>query len=234
MHRSGTSLIARFIHHSGIDLGDQLLGSNRSNQYGHYEDISILEFHSSILEREFGHQMWAPKSPGLTTEDYKIALSLVEQRQYKPYWGWKDPRTSLFLHFWSNILPDASYLFIIRHPDLVVDSLSRRNKTRAYQFWRNQNFFHAWHLYNQKCFQFYLDNESNCIMVLLEEVLDSPENFVKGLTENLQFKFGLNRFKSLYDSSAIENKFNRHLFVPPFIRRRNIDLYNEISRYLNG
>ncbi|MDP4350266.1 hypothetical protein QSG17_25820, partial [Escherichia coli] len=42
-------------------------------------------------------------------------------------WGWKDPRTTLFLDFWSEFLPDARYLLVFRRPWEVVDSLFRRN-----------------------------------------------------------------------------------------------------------
>ena len=155
MHRSGTSLLARFVHDSGIDLGDKLLSANKSNIYGHYEDLEILEFHREILEQQFGHQMWVRGIPHMTDADRERAVALISARQHKPFWGWKDPRTCLFLDFWSYLLPDAHYLFIVRHPDLVLRSLSRRTSTRFYQFWTHNIFARSWLFYNQACDRFF-------------------------------------------------------------------------------
>lgn len=41
-------------------------------------------------------------------------------------WGWKEPRTTLFLDFWQERLPDARHLFVFQRPWEVVDSLFRR------------------------------------------------------------------------------------------------------------
>ena len=35
------------------------------------------------------------------------ARTLVSARASRPFWGWKDPRTCLFLEFWDRLLPQA-------------------------------------------------------------------------------------------------------------------------------
>ena len=41
-------------------------------------------------------------------------------------WGWKDPRTLLFLDFWADQVPEAIWLMVFRSPWEVADSLYRR------------------------------------------------------------------------------------------------------------
>jgi hypothetical protein len=61
-------------------------------------------------------------------------------------WGWKDPRSVLFLNFWAELVPDARYCFVFRPPWDVVDSLFRRgdrvfslNPRFALTMWMNYN-----------------------------------------------------------------------------------------------
>jgi hypothetical protein len=231
MHRSGTSLLARFIHHSGIDLGDDLLGANRSNPYGHFEDVEILTFHRRILEREFGHQMWAPGPPSLKDRDWTEARTLVAERQHKGHWGWKDPRTSLFLDLWAELLPGAHILVVIRHPDLVIDSLSRRTGTRFYQFWKHDTFARGWLIYNRACLNFCLTNRSRCTLVDLEAILRDPGSFVRLMSERLSVPFDENHFRSLYDESALVHRLEQRPWVSPVLRLQNLALLRELRQH---
>ncbi len=230
MHRSGTSLVAGFIHRSGIDLGSELVGAKKSNPFGHFEDMDILEFQRSVLLREFGHQMWVPQPPRLGEADKARAMELVSARQNKPYWGWKEPRTSLFLDFWDELLPDARYLFIVRHPLLVLDSLSRRNNTRVYHFWKHNTFLRAWLVYNQECLRFYQAQRARCTLVTLERVLQAPDAFVDLLSQRLTFEFDVQVFRALYDSTALTDKKSQRLPVSPRLYSKSLALYDQIAR----
>ena len=65
-HRSGTSLIGRYLLLSGINMGAVLLGPHPSNPYGHFEDVEVLDFHTRILKRERGGEdQWVKKLPKL-------------------------------------------------------------------------------------------------------------------------------------------------------------------------
>lgn len=229
MHRSGTSLVARFIHHSGIDLGDEFVGANKSNPYGHFEDIEIVEFQRSIMLRECGHSMWVSHLPRFTDADRTRARGMISARQKKPYWGWKEPRTCLFLDFWNDLLPDAYYLFVFRHPLLVLDSLSRRNKTRFYHLGKHNRFVHSWMLYNEECFRFHEQHRSRCILAMLELVLQTPENFVDLLSKRLRIEFDVGVFRALYDPTALVHRPNRRLLVSPSLRLRSLSLYDQLA-----
>lgn len=229
MHRSGTSLAARFIHHSGIDLGDRFVGAKPSNPYGHYEDVEILEFQQAILVREFGHAMWVPTLPAVTDADRSKAEDLVRTRREKSYWGWKEPRTSLFLHLWSELLPDAFYLFIVRHPLLVLDSLSRRNHTRFYHIRKHNAFLGAWLLYNQACFDFYLSHRRSSLLVTLEGALQQMERFALLLSQQLSTSFDADEFGSLCDPTVLAREKHKQLLVSPMLYTNCLSFYEQLS-----
>ena len=47
-------------------------------------------------------------------------------------WGWKEPRTTLFVPFWLQVFPDALIVEIVRHPLAVAMSIRQRElKFRA-------------------------------------------------------------------------------------------------------
>lgn len=230
MHRSGTSLLARFVHHSGIDLGDRFVGARPSNPYGHYEDVEILDFQQSILLREFGHSMWVPGPPPVTAADWSRAEDLVRARQHKPHWGWKEPRTSLFLPLWNDLLPRASYLFVVRHPLQVLDSLSRRNHTRFYHIGRHNRFLRAWLTYNRACLDFYLDHRSSCLLVTLEGVLQQMESFALLLSERLSVAFDAGRLHTLYDPSILAPEKRKRVLVSPALSTECLSFHERLWR----
>jgi hypothetical protein len=230
MHRSGTSLIARFVHHSGVDLGDQFVGARASNPYGHYEDVEILELQQGILLREFGHSMWVPGPPPLTAADRAKARALVAVRKEKLHWGWKEPRTSLFLDLWDELLPDALFLFVARHPLLVLDSLSRRNRTRFYHFGKHARFLKSWLIYNRACLDFYQSHDPNCLFVTLEGVLQQMDSFARLLSERLSFAFDASVLRRLYDPGVLARKRRRQTLVSPALRAECLSFHDYLCK----
>jgi hypothetical protein len=135
MHRSGTSMIARALNLCGLNLGkdDQLLGPSDSNPLGHFEHSSFLRINESLLAH-FGaswlnppelQQGWETDASlsDLTTE----ARQLVGTFNDSPVWGWKEPRTTLFLPFWKSIMPGLRFVICLRSPLDVARSLEKRN-----------------------------------------------------------------------------------------------------------
>lgn len=129
MHRSGTSLVASLLAGAGLAMGDRLLGAGRGNVQGHFEDLDFVEFHQLALRACGFHgdgilpagQPVVP--PGL--ESRVDALIAARRAGGRP-WGWKDPRTLLFLDYWADRVPEAAWLFVFRSPWEVADSLYRR------------------------------------------------------------------------------------------------------------
>jgi hypothetical protein len=130
MHRSGTSLITHWLNECGLQLGENFLPAGVGNVDGHYEDIEFLKLHEEIL-----HDNHLPET-GLTDE-HNIEMSIYHREKLKSIikvknnlysqWGWKDPRTCLFLDTYKELLPNANYLIIIRDYKSVVSSLLQRD-----------------------------------------------------------------------------------------------------------
>lgn len=155
MHRSGTSLVMSLLHQAGLDVGRDVTGVGRGNPRGHFEDRDFYRLHEEMLAAagescfSVGDGFEPPKSAGFEQR----ARTLIAQRAALPLWGWKDPRTCLFLDFWQALLPEARYLFVYRHPVDVVLSLWRRNNDPELQQdpWLA---IHAWEVYNRRLLAF--------------------------------------------------------------------------------
>jgi hypothetical protein len=100
-------------------------------------------------------------------------------------WGWKDPRTCLFLDFWEEIIPHANFLFVFRSPWQVVDSLLRRGHQDFDQ--RPELAFEVWFCYNSMIVDFIARNPQKCFLIDLSQVIES-ESYISSLNE----RFGLN------------------------------------------
>ena len=175
MHRSGTSLTASLFHAAGVRLGDRLLGANHGNDRGHFEDLDIYEFHQAAL-----------RSSGLGTEGYVADGRVTVPELLEPIgrrlatdraraggaWGWKEPRTVLFLDYWDDILPAARYVFVFRRPWEVVDSLFRRGDEA---FAGNPAFAaQVWLHYNRTIRDFVRRHADRCLLVEVDQVAADP------------------------------------------------------------
>ena len=115
MHRSGTSLLAGLLHRAGLHVGDRLLRPRPANPQGYFEDFDFVEFHEDLL-RSLGTTIFLSRRPSRKAEEDQVrqARDLIDARRDRPAWGWKDPRTSLFLDFWYDLVPDAHFVFVAR------------------------------------------------------------------------------------------------------------------------
>jgi hypothetical protein len=129
MHRSGTSLITHWLTRCGMQLGEKLVEPGPGNPDGHFEDVEFLKMHEEILAN---HNL--PRT-GLTDgrvdafsvyEKEKVKCIIKVKQQLYDQWGWKDPRTCMFLNVYKELIPDARYLVIVRDYQSVTSSLLRR------------------------------------------------------------------------------------------------------------
>lgn len=134
-HRSGTSFVSQVLSSAGLFLGDDLLGSNPSNPYGHLEDRDVIRLHERILtvngltwrvDRDF--------MPIMTERLWERLQHLVDsRRQDHEVWGFKDPRVTLFLPLWKHAAPEAKVLGVIRHYADSSYSLERRHSEQLFR-----------------------------------------------------------------------------------------------------
>ncbi|MGH9332423.1 MAG: sulfotransferase, partial [Vicinamibacteria bacterium] len=148
MHRSGTSLVASLLERGGFDLGEKLLAADKGNPRGYFEDVDFYEFHREALGNRRQHLSVAEDfvfEP--SASERSRAEAIVAKRRHRERWGWKDPRTALFLDFWNEQLPDARFLFLFRHPLDVLLSLVRRGDVNCMGLTEGLD---AWSRYNER------------------------------------------------------------------------------------
>jgi len=134
--RSGTSLTMRLLNLLGVEIGPQedlLAPGEADNPRGYWEPRWMVELNEEILAK-LGTVWWRPlqAEPGWErSSDFdelrERARRLLEEKfGGAPLWGWKDPRTTLTLPFWKELVPDARYVICLRNPADAISSIQRR------------------------------------------------------------------------------------------------------------
>ena len=187
MHRSGTSLLASLCHSAGLYLGERLMWPAESNPLGHFEDLDFFEFHQRALAANGMCQngfVAAADAVHVPEPLQTVARDLITARsKLSQPWGWKDPRTVLFLDFWASLLPHARWLFVIRDPSQVIDSLFRRGDAA---FLDNPPFaLKVWSHYNQLVRSFVRRNPDRCLIIDVSQVSDDQQSVIDTIRNRL-------------------------------------------------
>lgn len=235
MHRSGTSLTAGLFQRAGLELGADLLSGKFDNPKGHYEDIDFLSFHRKELSKR------GISNSGLYVSNYfkdrflleLEAKRLIQARSELDSWGWKEPRSTLFLCSWKTLIPQLKVLAVYRHPSMVVNSLERRllkiifskNTPLLTQLhWRilkpyrlikeRQAYYNAWLVYNQSILRFAECFPNDIIIVNLEDIVKHPDQLVDRVRN--EFRFSFKREEQLNDfiDFKLLTRQNNHRSIP--------------------
>lgn len=132
MHRSGTSLVTQWLFRCGLDVGTHLLPAGIGNKEGHFEDEEFLSLHKQWLtKRKLSDTGLIAHDPSpLQDEEVQQLETLVSQKRNNEQWGWKEPRTCLWLPVYKQMLPDAYSLIVVRNfNDTVNSSIMREYRT---------------------------------------------------------------------------------------------------------
>lgn len=144
-HRSGTSMVTRMLNLLGVDLGDEislLPAEERDNARGYWEPQWMIELNDEILAA-LGSGAWETfrpehgweRSPQLEPLRERARSSLAAHFPTTPVWGWKDPRTSLTLPFWRDLLDQPlSCVLCVRSPADAVASALKRGMTDMHRW----------------------------------------------------------------------------------------------------
>ncbi|MEP0883664.1 glycosyltransferase [Trichocoleus sp. ST-U3] len=208
MHRSGTSLTASLLQNAGINIGQRLMGGNPTNAKGHFENLDFVDFHKEVLfSQGISPEGWTLENNIKVQEQFiKKAKLIVQKNSENNLWGWKDPRTTLFLHFWADLLSEAKFLFVYRAPWEVIDSLYRRGDEI---FQHNPNFaLKVWINYNQAVLDFYSQFPERCLLFNLN-ILSSHQDI---LTKAIAEKFGISlqvKAADIYDPKLLNTQISK-------------------------
>lgn len=155
MHRSGTSFTANLAMKLGLDLGpeDKLLGKDKWNKKGYFENIEVLDFNNKIILGDgIKGQYWILKyhERSILNKAYMAFQKskyfiFPSQKSYaeraraksdeicalsKKYdeVAIKDPRFSLLIAYWYEYGKVDKILYCFRNPYEVAKSLKNREK----------------------------------------------------------------------------------------------------------
>jgi GT2 family glycosyltransferase/glycosyltransferase involved in cell wall biosynthesis len=186
MHRSGTSFVTSLLSAWNVPMGDRLLPADRGNPAAYFEDVDFLELNRRMLvactPEEDGHRDWGwteseTLDAGQLSAYRDAAVALVAARDHtgRP-WGCKDPRTSMLLDFWDDVLgSDACFLLLYRHPWEVADSMLRTGA----DVWLTHPGYPAriWTCYNRRILDFHRRHPDRTLLVSTNRLLRDPETF---------------------------------------------------------
>jgi hypothetical protein len=129
MHRSGTSLVGSIVAALGVDMGETAK-ADLYNTGGYFEDLRLLHLNEALLSELGGAWNAPPSSEEIETYQPKIQNAYAEyiaSRAGERQWGVKDPRLSLFLHEFLDLLEDARVIHCERDCAQVAGSLLERD-----------------------------------------------------------------------------------------------------------
>jgi O-antigen biosynthesis protein len=147
LSRCGTSYLAGFLRAGGVDFGDHLGHSGYVNPRGFFEDRRLVDFHKQLLAKTEPRGavtpiLATPVVRSVTAQEEEEAVRILQSLAKPGLWGWKDPRTLLFIDFWLKLLPEAKLIVPIRHP--IENYYSYLKRIRVLPVLNPAWFFRAW------------------------------------------------------------------------------------------
>ncbi|MGN6646860.1 MAG: sulfotransferase family protein [Cytophaga sp.] len=231
MHRSGTSFTTSLLQKAGLDIGDKLLRASVGNDLGHFENEDFLTFHKQVLtQQHLNADGWSLNTVQSLNPTQKKELESIIKKNESAYWGWKDPRTTLFLNVYKELLPNAVFLFVYRKPWEVIDSLFRRS-TDIELVNQPISTYNSWQFYNQQILDFVKQNPQRSILIDIEDAMQQSEKLFELL--NTSFEFRLNAHTAnIFNSKEFNNNKNQkqHFFCEE-VFPDSIQLYKELQSY---
>lgn len=136
MHKSGTTLASQILHHSGINMGEEIDPQVGYGQGNKYERESTWRLNEEILACNGKPSIDIPAPGRLTmSPDQRRKMRAIIQDLNRRYtdWGFKDPRTCLTYPLWAEELGEHRLVVISRPPGELFLRYRPRRAYRRYQ-----------------------------------------------------------------------------------------------------
>lgn len=203
MHKSGTTLVSQILHHSGINMGNEIEDKVSYDDGNKYERAETKAINKEIIgtTRQSVLEFSLARYSSITEEQRARMAAIIKQcnEQY-PNWGFKDPRTCLVYSAWASMLPEHKIIATYRSPEEVWPRFRPMKVTRRHlePYWAWQ-FMQIWCKHNASVVS-YLQNTSMKYLVLDYPKLMSTKVEFDRLQEFVGFKLEDQRKVSLYRS----------------------------------
>jgi len=214
MHRSGTSLTASWLERCGLNIHNgNVIGANIGNSKGHFEDKDFVELHSSAILSEYpsskNWQVFVDKLMTFSDGHLATAKKLVSERNKKfNNWGWKDPRSVLFLEQWKAIIPDLKVLLIWRPCSEVMRSLLDRSKGASegnFTITTRQSI-KLWTSYNQSVCEYKAKYPKDTILLPLHYLLTHGSGVITLIRNKLVLNLEYQPINSVYQPKLLQGR----------------------------
>jgi len=228
--RSGTSFTASLLQSAGLHIGQKLMAPGHGNVKGFFEDLDVVAFHEAVLRSQNIHHVgWTVlEDIPVQAEFIDRAKELISNNALNSVWGWKDPRTTLFLDFWEHLLPEANFLLLYRAPWEVADSIYRRGDEMFVE--DPELALKIWISYNRKLLRFYDKFPNRCFITSVYNVSNHAATFIPALNQ----KFNLNLAmpaNDLYEQSLLQTQVS-HSHHPSLVNatyQEAIEIYAALN-----
>lgn len=204
MHKSGTTLISRCFHQSGVNMVESKSGFSY-DQGNKFERTEMVLANLAIMDMAFStksyntvkYQTDEPKfEPNIISDHIEVLIHDLNQKYEQ--WGFKDPRTCMTYRFWRPFLGEHYIIGVFRSPWTVTNHYFKKRKLSPIRLDITYKALKAWFVYNQEL----LDHIKGERSVLIDyRSFMSEENSVKSLSEKLGFELKDLRNKNLNRSS---------------------------------
>jgi colanic acid/amylovoran biosynthesis glycosyltransferase len=206
--------VAQALGWAGLYLGGRLKGPSRFNPEGYFEDLDVIHFHEQLLAANGANwEVWQTLQDIRVSEEQEVAARELLAVKFggREVWGWKDPRTTLFLDFWNRLLPNAHWVLVVRRPGETVSSLLRRgdawlegeNPVR-----KARMALRLWMHYNRCLLRFARAHRERVLLLVVPDDLSPTHQDLVNLIITRRWRVGLDQvnFGSVYDPSLMKTR----------------------------
>ena len=197
-------MVTRLLHRCGLELGREsdLMPPQADNPEGFWEHLGLVALNEELLNELGGAWDLPPKADENFTHARLDPLRmkarlLIELFESARVWGWKDPRNSLTLPFWQDLLPGLKTLIVVRNPLEVAYSMRERNGTSFSLGLR------LWEIYNRRLLE--KANEQQRLVTHYDLFFDDAETELRRIAEFTGLVHA-----GVHNAAALVKKRRRH------------------------
>ena len=235
-------MLTRLLHSCGLYLGskDELMAAQADNPDGFWEHLGFVALNDELLSQLGGAWDLPPKPD----EDFahsrldplRMKARLLIERltcsadcagdtpattESTHLWGWKDPRNSLTLPFWENLLPGMKTVIMVRNPLEVAHSMKERNGT-SYSFG-----LRLWEIYNQRLIE--SASKQNRLVAHYDLFFEDPETELRRITNFIGLSdTGVSNAATLIKKRRRHTHFSLDDLIDARVAPRVIELYQAL------
>jgi hypothetical protein len=183
MHKSGTTLLAQILHHSGISMGEDIDAGVAYDEGNKYERGSCLRLNMEILGApdyevlDLSAQRAGPLSAGQRARMQSIITRCSAAHDD---WGFKDPRTTLTYQLWAEELPPHRLIAVYRPPAEIWPRFRYTGLRRHYMnpllAWR---FANRWYEHNLRLLDHLAASTQERIVLSYRDLMTTDEEFAR-------------------------------------------------------